>query len=71
MVTILLKMTELSSERFASTGATTFVGGTYRSVSVTVERSTSITYQGSLTAGFVTVENKAIVRFESFNIFFP
>ena len=40
-------------------------------MSVTVERSTSITYRGSLAAICVTVEPKTVVRIRSFNLFYP
>ena len=39
-------------------------------MSVTAEHSTSITYRGSLTAIFVTVEPKTVVRIRSFNVFY-
>ena len=70
MASIQLKMMELSSDRFASTGATAIVSGAYRSVFVTVGDSTSIGCQGSLSAIFVTVDTTAdttaIVRIQRY-----
>ena len=66
MASIQLKMMELSNDRFASTGATTFVSGAQKSVSVTVGDSTSIGCRGLLAAGFVIVETAAIVRVQSY-----
>ena len=66
MASILLKMMELSSDRFAFTGATAFVSGAQRSVCVTVGDSTSIGCRRPLTVGFVIVDTKATVRIESY-----